>query len=577
MVLDPVSNQIRGGVWMGGYDDKTLLQMYKVEIEELRMRLVDMENRLKQQQQHAQSGEGSSSPSSTLASITEEISPQQVLDVNALISEKQAYMAKLQDEHLIKVALKERIDHLTKLILTSSTLTSKAAILDWDAPCSDGDSVFGDNEVGGDNASGVNIVVDTFGETVAKTGSVKRKSLRKRASVMTLQGLLLPSMTPSASNEDNKNDGVNTSPNSRIVHTSASSSPSSSTSRIPQSSLSPLRQQIHSMQISSSSQKQQQESEFYRRHIQEIDIRDEKISRLESLVAEISRTCSSTTTTITKTASVSSSSPISNILSLIRSFEESAGTSMDTIFTAHQAEVTRLNTDRAELEIIVKDQEETIVSMTSQIQEMNLMIEWHQQQQMQQQQLQKHNNPLGESATVMLMELDAQQARIRELEALNGGLQGQVVELKNLISSTSSSAATPSLTTPSSSNESSPFSSRPTSPTTTATQAIVSSSPPKRSLKSPGRTSSVRSTTSTTSLASSANLTLNSTTSTSTSGHLRRSSTASSASVRAIDKSLKQNFFDLFGGGSLLVNNNENQPEGDGDGDKRASALLWKG
>lgn len=37
----------------------------------------------------------------------------------------------MQEQQLLRTALKERIDHLTKLILTSSSMSSQALLQDW--------------------------------------------------------------------------------------------------------------------------------------------------------------------------------------------------------------------------------------------------------------------------------------------------------------------------------------------------------------------------------------------------------------------------------------------------------------
>eukprot|EP00842_Homolaphlyctis_polyrhiza_P000759 jgi/Hompol1/1684/HPOL_001416-RA len=84
-------------------DDKALIQKYRREIEELKTRLSETNMELEKERQAA-------------TTITD--------------SERQRYEEQLHEARLARTALKERIDHLTKLILTSSSVTSKP-LLDW--------------------------------------------------------------------------------------------------------------------------------------------------------------------------------------------------------------------------------------------------------------------------------------------------------------------------------------------------------------------------------------------------------------------------------------------------------------
>lgn len=93
-------------------DDKALLQRYRSEINDLRQRLADAE-------QHGGGGQspmGTAEPSSAV-----------------LAAEKMRLEGELQQQHMVRSALKERIDHLTKLILTSSSFNSQAIMNAWQA------------------------------------------------------------------------------------------------------------------------------------------------------------------------------------------------------------------------------------------------------------------------------------------------------------------------------------------------------------------------------------------------------------------------------------------------------------
>lgn len=81
-------------------DDKALLQRYKTEITELKSKLLRINSDVNQE------------------------------EVEMLKREKAKYEEDRMEMELVRTALKERIDHLTKLILTSSTIASKP-ILDW--------------------------------------------------------------------------------------------------------------------------------------------------------------------------------------------------------------------------------------------------------------------------------------------------------------------------------------------------------------------------------------------------------------------------------------------------------------
>ncbi|KAJ3183869.1 NADH-ubiquinone oxidoreductase chain 1 [Geranomyces variabilis] len=88
-------------------DEKALLQKYKQEIDELRSQLSTTNELLEQERRQQQSG--------------------------GLESERKKYEDLLVEAQIARTRSKERIDHLTRLILSSKTITSKH-ILDWSAP-----------------------------------------------------------------------------------------------------------------------------------------------------------------------------------------------------------------------------------------------------------------------------------------------------------------------------------------------------------------------------------------------------------------------------------------------------------
>ncbi|KAJ3330077.1 hypothetical protein HDU76_006471 [Blyttiomyces sp. JEL0837] len=93
-------------------DEKALIQKYKLEIAELRNKLVETNDLLEKER-----------------ALQEE---------NLERAIRQQYEEQLHESQLVRTALKERIDHLTKLILSSKSVTPKA-ILDWNAPAETGD------------------------------------------------------------------------------------------------------------------------------------------------------------------------------------------------------------------------------------------------------------------------------------------------------------------------------------------------------------------------------------------------------------------------------------------------------
>jgi hypothetical protein len=84
-------------------DDKALLKKYRLEIEALKFQLEESQSLLERER-------------AGHTSLSEE--------------ERNMYEEQLEESRLLSTSLKERIDHLTKLILTASTITAKP-ILDW--------------------------------------------------------------------------------------------------------------------------------------------------------------------------------------------------------------------------------------------------------------------------------------------------------------------------------------------------------------------------------------------------------------------------------------------------------------
>ncbi|KAI8919972.1 P-loop containing nucleoside triphosphate hydrolase protein [Powellomyces hirtus] len=88
-------------------DEKALLQKYKQEIDELRQQLSTTNELLERERRQQQ--------------------------IAGMEGERKKYEEQLVEGQIARTALKERIDHLTNLILTSKTITSKH-LLDWSAP-----------------------------------------------------------------------------------------------------------------------------------------------------------------------------------------------------------------------------------------------------------------------------------------------------------------------------------------------------------------------------------------------------------------------------------------------------------
>ncbi|RUS30322.1 P-loop containing nucleoside triphosphate hydrolase protein [Jimgerdemannia flammicorona] len=84
-------------------DDKALLQKYRVEIAELKTKLMH---------------------------TNEVVGNEKDKELSKLKAERQKHEEEMMEMQLVRTALKERIEHLTKLILTSQSITSKS-ILDW--------------------------------------------------------------------------------------------------------------------------------------------------------------------------------------------------------------------------------------------------------------------------------------------------------------------------------------------------------------------------------------------------------------------------------------------------------------
>ncbi|KAL7748632.1 Kinesin-like protein kip2 [Sorochytrium milnesiophthora] len=84
-------------------DDKALLQKYRLEIVELRDKLMQTNEAYERERQQ---------------------------ELMTMQTEREKYEEELHEQQLLRTALKERIDHLTRLILTSGSLTSKTLNVD---------------------------------------------------------------------------------------------------------------------------------------------------------------------------------------------------------------------------------------------------------------------------------------------------------------------------------------------------------------------------------------------------------------------------------------------------------------
>jgi len=84
-------------------DDNALIQQYKSEISNLRQKLNDTNKQLEMQRSNG--------------------------DLTQLIAERALFEEKLHQSHLVRVALKERIEHLTRMFLTSGSVIP--SILEW--------------------------------------------------------------------------------------------------------------------------------------------------------------------------------------------------------------------------------------------------------------------------------------------------------------------------------------------------------------------------------------------------------------------------------------------------------------
>ncbi|KAJ3109854.1 hypothetical protein HDU97_000084 [Phlyctochytrium planicorne] len=93
-------------------DEKALIQKYKTEIADLKIKLEKTNELLEKERQ--------------------------LQEADMHKSLRMQYEEQLHESQLVRTALKERIEHLTKLILSSNSVTPKA-ILDWNAPIETGD------------------------------------------------------------------------------------------------------------------------------------------------------------------------------------------------------------------------------------------------------------------------------------------------------------------------------------------------------------------------------------------------------------------------------------------------------
>ncbi|KAI9094579.1 P-loop containing nucleoside triphosphate hydrolase protein [Phlyctochytrium arcticum] len=241
-------------------DDKALIQKYKQEIEDLRQQLTITNMLLEKERQAQLLKQGKPGPSSTPESLP-----------RGSTMDRQKYEEQLHEGQIVRTALKERIDHLTNLILTSKTITPKQ-LLDWNAPS--------------DSAS-------------------------HRGSVMVSDGLL-----PSSSS--------GTSPS--LIRTNRSPGA--------------IRQ----------TQQPINDAEFFKRHIREIDIRDEKIRQMEMLLGDLA---------------TSAQDP--EISRRIASFEQSRGQPLESTKLAARLEQTCR--EKEELEIVLQEREEKVAYLESRVAE----------------------------------------------------------------------------------------------------------------------------------------------------------------------------------------------------------------
>ncbi|KAJ3016780.1 NADH-ubiquinone oxidoreductase chain 1 [Thoreauomyces humboldtii] len=286
-------------------DEKALLQKYKQEIDELRQELMNtnelLERERRQQPQSAGSGAG------------------------AIDSERKKFEEQLEEGQIARTALKERIDHLTNLILTSKTITPKH-LLDWSAPA--------------DPAS-------------------------NRNSVMMEDGLL-------------------------------PTSPNISLKRPPNPP--------------SKSQFDNTSKEFLKRHIQEIDTRDERIRNLELLVMQLK----------------SSRDP--DVLNTIEGYERTSGTSIKSMRTV-VAELDSARRQKGELEVVCAEMED-------QLRELEVALR--------DAQMQLQQQPRGGRASSQGMARDDVEDLVDENRALKSTVAGLRIEMDQRLASNGGNPGSPS-------------------------------------------------------------------------------------------------------------------------------------
>ncbi|KAJ3013344.1 UNVERIFIED_CONTAM: hypothetical protein HDU68_000751 [Siphonaria sp. JEL0065] len=228
-------------------DEKALIQKYKIEIAELRNKLEETNDLLEKERA--------------------------VQDLGLERSIRMQYEEQLHESQLVRIALKERIDHLTKLILSSASVTPKA-ILDWNAPVETGD---------------------------------------KRASVI-VQNLL---------------------PHQYATGDLPSASQPLPSNKIP--SLAARKSQRLSRQLS--------DKDFLHRQIAEIDKRDEKIARYESLLSTLK-------------SQPGISPDLQNLLTTFES--DSGGDAVIASVDELKNQVYRLTKQTEEMEIVIHEQNEKL-------------------------------------------------------------------------------------------------------------------------------------------------------------------------------------------------------------------------
>ncbi|KAJ3044264.1 hypothetical protein HDV00_002584 [Rhizophlyctis rosea] len=298
-------------------DEKALIQKYRQEIEDLKAKLTESNTMLEKERKFQTSAR--------------------------LESERARFEEQLHESQMARTALKERIDHLTKLILTSQSITPKG-ILDWNTPAEAGPNI--------------------------------------RASVMMTEGLLPTS--PAA------NLG---SPNARGIS--------------PQRGVSPQRTPDRLAARQTRLARHLNDGEFIKKHIQEIDIRDQRIKQLELLIMMLK----------------SSRDPM--VQSTIGNFEKTIGASVKST----EELCTELENSRkqiGEMDVVIREQDEKIEMMGNQVNELRRALQLAQPQ------------PTNDSSTddkveELTMAMMQQNTELEAITKSEAALRSANAELGNLV------------------------------------------------------------------------------------------------------------------------------------------------